>query len=77
MKKRLKKTRRRVNGRGKARWKREVELNVRPPAHPSQSDPRFEYGEVRVENVLIRPDHDEVEERLVSALASESGGVRA
>jgi ParB-like chromosome segregation protein Spo0J len=74
MKKRRNKTRRRVNGRGKARWKREVELNVRPPAHPSQSDPRFEYGKVRVADVLIRPDHDELDDGLVSALAESPGG---
>jgi hypothetical protein len=52
----------------------EAKLNVRPPAEPRQLDPRFEYGEVRVEDVLTRPDHDELDDDVVSAIAESQGG---
>jgi ParB-like chromosome segregation protein Spo0J len=52
----------------------EVKLNVRPPADPRQLDPRFEDGEVRVDDVLIRPDHDEVDDGLVTAIAESPSG---
>lgn len=52
----------------------EVKLNVRPPWDSRQLDPRFEDGEVRVEDVLIRPDHDEVDDGLVTAIAESPSG---
>jgi hypothetical protein len=52
----------------------EAKLTVRPPADHRQLDPRFEDGEVRVEDVLIRPDHDEVDDGLVTAIAESPSG---
>jgi hypothetical protein len=52
----------------------ELKLNVRPSSDPRQLDPRFEDGEVRIDDVLIRPDHDEVDDELVTAIAESPTG---
>jgi ParB-like chromosome segregation protein Spo0J len=54
--------------------KDEIKTDVRPPADPRQLDPRFEYGEVRVKDVLTRPDHDELDDVVVTAIAESQGG---
>jgi ParB-like chromosome segregation protein Spo0J len=52
----------------------EVKLNVRPSFDRRQRDPRFEDGEIRVDDVLIRPDHDEVDDEVVTAIAESVSG---
>jgi hypothetical protein len=52
----------------------EAKLNVQPPADPRQLDPRFEYGEVRVKDVLTRPNHDEPDDDVVTAIAESPSG---
>ena len=52
----------------------EAKLNVRPSSDPRQLDPRFEDGEIRVDDVLIRPDHDEVDDEVVTAIAESVSG---
>lgn len=63
-----------TRGMGQKWPKDEFRLNVRPPAKPSEVDPRFEAGEVQVEDVLIRPDHDELDDDVVTAIAESPGG---
>jgi ParB-like chromosome segregation protein Spo0J len=52
----------------------EAKLNVRPSSDPRQLDPRFEDGEIRVDDVLIRPDHDELDDEVVTAIAESPTG---
>lgn len=52
----------------------DINVDVRPPADPHQLDARFEYGEVRVDDVLIRPDQDEPDDDVVRAIAESPSG---
>jgi hypothetical protein len=52
----------------------DIKADIKPASETNRPDRRFEYGEVRVQDVLVRPDDDEVEDDVVSSIAESPSG---